>query len=94
MRISRDKAALTGIELPAVNIEAALLSRKKELAAAIQAALKVGADYPARETGRKALTELMKLEPELQPGPGGLALGAAGQVMFTAPKRRRMRATV
>lgn len=94
MRISRDKAQLAGIELPAEEIEASLHNRKKELAALIQAALKVGADYPARESGRKALAELMKMDPDLQPNPAGVGIAASGQVMFTTPKRRRMRAAL
>lgn len=94
MRITRDKAQMTGIELPVADIEASLLNRKKELAAIIQAALKVGADYPARESGRKAFAELLKLEPELQPNGGNVGIAASGQVMFAAPKRRRMRAAV
>lgn len=94
MRITRDKAQMTGIELPVAEMENSLLSRKKELAAIIQAALKVGADYPARESGRKALAELMKLDPDLQPNGGTMGIAASGQVMFAAPKRRRMRAAV
>jgi len=92
MRISRDKAQMAAIELPPGDIEASLLSRKKELAVILQAALKVGADYPAREAGRRALAELMKLDPELQPPAVGIA--PSGQVMFAAQKRRRMRAAV
>ncbi|HTI02861.1 MAG TPA: hypothetical protein VL752_18080 [Acidisoma sp.] len=94
MRISRDKAQVANIELAADEIEASLHNRRKELTAIIQAALKVGADYPARESGRKALAELMKMEPDLQPNPSGVGIAASGHVMFTAPKRRRMRAAV
>ena len=94
MRISRDKAQMAGIEIAAEEIEASLHNRRKELTALIQAALKVGADYPARESGRKALAELMKMEPDLQPNPAGVGIAASGQVMFATPKRRRMRAAV
>lgn len=94
MRISRDKAQMAAIELPPGDIEASLLSRKKELAVILQAALKVGADYPAREAGRRALAELMKLDPELQPPAAGVGIAPSGQVMFAAQKRRRMRAAV
>lgn len=94
MRISRDKAQMAAIELPPGDLEASLLNRKKELAAVLQAALKVGADYPAREAGRRALAELMKLDPDLQPAPTGVGIAPTGQVMFAAQKRRRMRAAV
>lgn len=94
MRISRDKASVAGIELAPEEVEASLANRKRELAMIIQAALKVGADYPAREFGRKAVSELMKLDPDLQPAPGGATIAASGQVMFSAQKRRRMRAAV
>jgi hypothetical protein len=94
MRISTDKAQLAGIETAAEEIEASLHNRRKELTALIQVALKVGADYPARESGRKALVELIKMEPDLQPNPASVGIAASGQVMFATPKRRRMRAAV
>lgn len=90
MRISRDKAAVSGIELTTEAVEPPPACRKRELAAVIQAALKVGADYSAREAGRRAFAELMKLDNDLQPG-SALPMASAEAVIFAQPKRRRLR---
>lgn len=88
MRISRTKVPTSDIALPPEGVETSLAARRRKLAGQIQAALKVGADLPAREAGRRAFSEFMKLLPELQPAPQ-LALASPAQVMFTAPKRKR-----
>jgi hypothetical protein len=92
MRISRDKALSDPIQLPPEAVETAISGRKKELGALIQAALKVGADLAAREAGRRAYAEFVKLDRDLQPVTNA-AVAASGQVLFTAPKRRRLRPT-
>ncbi len=92
MRILREKRLSDPIQLPAEAVSLPTNGRKRELAALIQAALKVGADLSARDAGRRAFAELLKLDRDLQPAPA-VTLAPAGQVMFAAPKRRRMRAT-
>jgi hypothetical protein len=92
MRITRGKAPDGEIELPPETLASALVSRKRELAAIVQGALKVGADYSTREAGRRALAELVKLDPELQPG--ALPMATAGAMVFTPSKRRRLRSAL
>jgi hypothetical protein len=93
MRISRDKLLSDPIRLPPEEVETSIAGRKKELGALIQAALKVGADLAAREAGRRAFAEFVKLDRDLQPSTN-VAVGASGQVMFAAPKRRKLRAAI
>lgn len=94
MRISRDKRLSDTIELPARDIQASIDGRKRELGALIQAALKVGSDLSAREAGRRAFAELVKLDRDLQ-AVATVPMAAAPQVIFaTPPKRRRMRVGV
>ncbi len=91
MRISRGKRLSDPIHLSAEEVQNAIGGRKRELGALIQAALKVGSDLAARESGRRAFAELVKLDRDLQP----LPMASAGQLLFAAaPKRRRMRAAV
>jgi hypothetical protein len=92
MRISRDKHLADMIQLPPEEVATSISGRKKELAALIQAALKVGADLSAREAGRRAYAEFAKLDHDLQPVTNA-PVAPSGQVMFTVPKRRRMRPT-
>jgi hypothetical protein len=93
MRISRDKSLSDPIRLAPDEVQTSIVGRKKELAALIQAALKVGADLSARESGRRAFAEFIKLDRDLQPAPT-VALAPSGQVLFAAPKRRKMRAAL
>jgi hypothetical protein len=90
MRISRTKVEPGSMKLTSDDVEASIAGRRRELAALIQAGLKVGADLSAREAGRRAFTEFMKLEPAAQP-PGAVAVGTSGQLIFTAAKRKRIR---
>jgi hypothetical protein len=93
MRISNPKILSSDITLPVDDAEASMAGRRKELAALIQAALKVGSDLPSREAGRRAFAEFMKLVPGAQPA-NAVAVAASGQVMFTGPKRKKMRGAV
>ena len=93
MRISRDKSLTDPIRLPPSDIQRSIEGRKKELGALIQAALKVGADLSAREAGRRAYAEFAKLDRDLQPTPS-VTVATSGQLLFTDPKRRRVRAVV
>jgi hypothetical protein len=96
MRISRakiQKIEPSDIKLVPEDAEQSLAGRRQELAALIQAALKVGADLSAREAGRRAFSEFMKLVPGTQAA-NSVAVAASGQVMFTGPKRKRIRAMV
>jgi hypothetical protein len=93
MRISSPKIVASAITLPADSAEASMAGRRKELAALIQAALKVGSDLPAREAGRRAFAEFMKLMPGVQPA-NAVAVAASGQVMFTGAKRKKIRGAV
>jgi hypothetical protein len=90
MRISRDKLLSDPIQIAPEEVQSSIGGRKKELAALIQGALKVGADLSAREAGRRAFAEFVKLTPDLQPATG-VSVAATGQVLFTATKRRRVR---
>ena len=91
MRISRDKPLPEPIRLSQENIQTSIEGRKKELGALIQAALKVGADLAAREAGRRAYAEFVKLDRDLQPAPL-VSVASSGQLLFTDTKRRRARA--
>jgi hypothetical protein len=93
MRISSPKIVSSAITLPADGAEASMAGRRKELAALIQAAQNVGADLPAREAGRRAFAEFMRLVPGTQPA-NAVAVAASGQVMFTGAKRKKMRSAV
>jgi hypothetical protein len=93
MSISRDKPMSDAIRLAPDEIQTSIVGRKKELGALIQAALKVGADLSAREAGRRAFAEFIKLDRDLQPAPT-VALADTGQVLFAAPKRRKLRAAL
>ncbi|MBW4023246.1 MAG: hypothetical protein HIU92_08905 [Proteobacteria bacterium] len=91
MRISRDKRLPDTIQLAPHEIQASIDGRKRELGALIQAALKVGSDLSAREAGRRAFAELVKIDRDLQPVQT-LPMATTPQVIFSAPaKRRRMR---
>jgi hypothetical protein len=91
MRISREKSLSDPIELPPPDLQTSIEGRKKELGALIQAALKVGADLSAREAGRRAYAEFVKLDRDLQPAPA-VSVASSGQLIFAAAKRRRVRA--
>ncbi len=93
MRISRDKSLSDPIRLSSANTPTAIESRKKELGLLIQAALKVGADLAAREAGRRAFAEFVKLDRDLQPAPA-VTVASSGQLLFAEIKRRRPRATL
>jgi hypothetical protein len=93
MSISRDKPLSDPIRLPPDEIATSIVGRKKELGALIQAALKVGADLAAREAGRRAFAEFVKLDRDLQPVTN-VAVAESGQVLFAAPKRRKIRAAL
>jgi len=93
MRISTPKIVSSAITVAPEDAEASIAGRRKELAALIQAALKVGADLASREAGRRAFSEFMKLVPDSQPA-SGVELAASGQVMFTVPKRKKMRGAI
>ncbi len=90
MRISRDKSVSEPIRLPSDSIQTSIEGRKKELGALIQAALKVGADLAAREAGRRAYVEFVKLDRDLQPAQS-VTVEDSGQVVFADVKRRRAR---
>ena len=93
MRISNPKILASAITLAPEDAEASMLGRRKELAALIQAALKVGSDLPSREAGRRAFAEFMKLVPGVHPA-NAVAVAASGQVMFTSPKRKKLRGAI
>jgi hypothetical protein len=93
MRISRDKRLSDPIQLAPDEVQTSIEGRKKELGALIQAALKVGSDLAAREAGRRAYAEFVKLDRDLQPA-APVSVAPSGQVLFAAPKRRRMRAAI
>jgi hypothetical protein len=90
VRISRDKSLSEPIQLPAADIQASIEGRKKELGVLIQAALKVGADLAAREAGRRAYAEFVKLDKDLQPVTT-VSVADSGQLLFAETKRRRVR---
>jgi hypothetical protein len=90
VRISRDKALSEPIRLPTADIQSSIEGRKRELGALIQAALKVGADLAAREAGRRAYAEFVKLDKDLQPAPS-VTVADPGQLLFAETKRRRAR---
>ncbi len=90
MRISRDKSLSEPIRLSTTDIQTSIEGRKKELGALIQAALKVGADLAAREAGRRAYAEFVKLDKDLQPTPS-VSVADTGQLLFAETKRRRPR---
>jgi hypothetical protein len=90
MRISRDKSLSDPIRLPPTEIPTSIEGRKRELGALIQAALKVGADLAAREAGRRAYAEFIKLDRDLQPTPT-VSVASSGQLLFVETKRRRGR---
>jgi hypothetical protein len=93
VRISRDKSLSDTIQLPPGDVQASIEGRKKELGALIQAALKVGADLAAREAGRRAYAEFVKLDRDLQPATG-VTVTNSGQLLMTDTKRRRVRAVL
>jgi hypothetical protein len=93
MRISRDKLLPDPIRLSQGNIQLTIEGRKKELGALIQAALKVGADLAAREAGRRAYAEFVKLDRDLQPGPV-VPVTSSGELLFAETKRRRARGSL
>ncbi len=90
MRISRTKVQPGDIKLTPEEVEASIVGRRRELASLIQAGLKVGADLSAREAGRRAFAEFMKLMPATEP-PGRVAGPTSGQLMFAGAKRKRLR---
>jgi hypothetical protein len=95
VRISRDKSLPDpdAIRLSSVDIQTSVEGRKRELGALIQAALKVGADLAARESGRRAFAEFVKLDRDLQPAPN-VTVANSGQLLFANTKRRRVRAVM
>ena len=93
MRISRDKSLSDPIRLSSTTIQTSVESRKRELGLLIQAALKVGADLAAREAGRRAYAEFVKLDRDLQPVPV-VSVASSGQLLFAETKRRRGRAVL
>ncbi|MCB8880159.1 hypothetical protein ACELLULO517_07935 [Acidisoma cellulosilytica] len=93
MRISNPKIVSSAITLTPADADASMAGRRKELAALIQAALKVGSDLPSREAGRRAFAEFMKLVPGVQPA-NAIAVAASGQVLFTGAKRKKMRGAI
>jgi hypothetical protein len=88
VRISKDKTDSLSIGIMKPLIQPAAALRKKELLCVIQSALRVGADLSAREAGRKAFSEFMKLET----GSDGATAAAPEQILFTREKRRKDRA--
>ena len=90
MSISRDKSSPEPILLAPEEVQTSIEGRKRELGALIQAALKVGADLSAREAGRRAYAEFVKLDRDLQPAPA-ISVASSGQLIFAATKRRRVR---
>ena len=93
MSISRGKSLSDPIRLPQGDIQTSIESRKKELGLLIQAALKVGADLAAREAGRRAYAELVKLDRDLQSA-SNVTVASSGQLLFSETKRRRARAAL
>ncbi len=93
MRISAVKSLSDPIRLPQEDIQTSIGGRKKELALIIQAALKVGADVAAREAGRRAYAEFVKLDPDLKPA-SSVPVAPSGQLLFVESKRRRTRPVV
>jgi hypothetical protein len=92
VRISRDKLLADPITLPLQDVQTSIQGRKRELSALIQSALKVGADLAAREAGRRAYSEFIKLDRDLQPAPAA-TVASSGELIFAATKRRRLRAS-
>lgn len=86
MRISNPKMVASAIAVPVPDAEASIAGRRKELAALIQAALKVGADLSTRDAGRRAFSEFMKLVP-VAPSAEVTASGQA--VIFAEAKRKK-----
>jgi hypothetical protein len=87
VRISKDKTDSLSIGIMKPLIQPAAAPRKKELLCVIQSALRVGADLSAREAGRKAFSEYVKLEmgdsaPASPPAP----------ILFSRERRRKTRA--
>jgi hypothetical protein len=78
------------IRFPTEPIPTSVEDRKKELGTLIQSALKVGANLAAREAGRRAYAELVKLDKDLQTTPA-VSVANSGQLVFATPKRRRER---
>jgi hypothetical protein len=60
MRVFKVRSRLLRPKVPGSPNEAKIEIRKRELAATVQKALKVGASLEAREAGRKAFSEFMK----------------------------------
>ena len=52
-----------------------------------------GADLAARESGRRAFAEFVKLDRDLQPAPN-VTVANSGQLLFANTKRRRVRAVM
>jgi hypothetical protein len=90
VRISKVKSLADPFPLPPAEIQTSIEGRKKELGLLIQAALKVGADLAAREAGRRAYAEFVKLDRDLQP-PATVSVASSGQLLFAETKRRRTR---
>jgi hypothetical protein len=86
MRISKEKFVVN----PASVMQPMIMDRRKELIAAVQAALKVGAGLGAREAGRRAFSEFLKLGKD-GAATDGLSDAAAAQIVFASPSRRRDR---
>jgi hypothetical protein len=88
VRISKEKIASPSIGIMQPLIQPSAAARKKELLCVIQSALRVGADLSAREAGRKAFSEYVKLDT----GSDGATAPAPEQILFTREKRRKDRA--
>jgi hypothetical protein len=89
VRISRDKPLPDPIRLPPDEVQTSIEGRKRELGLLIQAALKVGADLAAREAGRRAYAEFVKLDRDLQQPSPTVPVADSGQLLFADVKRRR-----
>ena len=92
MRIGREKPLSDSIHIFSKDVADSSINRKLELAAMIQAALKVGADLGARELGRKAFAEFLKLEK--MAFPKGVTASASGEMLFAYAKPSRRRPSV
>ena len=90
MRISKEKSLDRPIGIMPPLITPSVAARKKELIALVQAGLRVGADLSARETGRRALSEYVKLEADASVGEG-VSASAPEHILFTYPSRRKAR---
>jgi len=89
MRISKEKTIGPPIGIMPPLIAQSVAARKKELFFLIQSALRVGADFSAREAGRKALSEYVKLD--CSSASVTAAASAPEQILFTYASGRKER---